>query len=223
MSFICRLKKYFWSIIKLDILGEEKQQRGNIVQGDEYLKELIVYFCDNVVHIVYKREVISKKLDSISRGLVVNRTSFMESFLEILKKEKIKSKLFGDKIYIVKDVYLKPSDLFYLESIFADLGFIKVVFLDIKEYFNEDYTYIGIFQDYMVFYLDNSVFIDLKYFKDFPKLIEYFKDYYQKFVLLFGTNKNIPNIHSNLVYIYYIDDFQNYITQSLLKVKKYDV
>ena len=187
------------------------------------MKELIVYFCDNVVHIVYKGEVISKKLDSIFRGLVVNRTSFMESFLEILKKEKIKSKLFGDKIYVVKDVYLKPSDLFYLESIFADLGFIKVVFLDIKEYFNEDYTYIGIFQDYMVFYLDNPVFIDLEYFKDFPKLIEYFKDYYQKFVLLFGTNKNIPNIHSNLVYIYYIDDFQNYITQSLLKVKKYDV
>lgn len=187
------------------------------------MKDLVVYFCDNVVHIVYNGKVISKKLDSVSRGLVVDRTSFMESFLEILKKEKIRSKLFGDKVYIVKDVYFQPSDLFYLENIFTDLGFIKVVFLDIRNYFNDDYTYIGVFQNYMVFYLDNPVLLDLYYCKDFPKLIEYFKDYYQNFVLLFGSNKNIPNIHSNKVNVYYIDDFQDYIVKSLLKVKKYDV
>lgn len=186
------------------------------------LKELVVYFCDNVLYIIYNGNVISKKLDSVSQGMVVDRTSFMESFLKILKQEKIKSKLFGDKIYLVKDVYFQPSDLFYLENIFTELGFIKVVFLDIKDYFNEDYTYIGVFQNYIVFYLDRPFLFDLYYCKDFPKLIEYFKDYYQKFVLLFGTNKNIPNIHSNVVSIYYIDNFQNYITQSLLKVKKYD-
>ena len=68
------------------------------------LKELIVYFCDDYIHIVNHHQIIHKKLDSIQKGLVVDRTKFMESFLSILKKEKIKSKLFGDKIYIVKDV-----------------------------------------------------------------------------------------------------------------------
>ena len=186
------------------------------------MKDLIVYFCDNMIQIVYNGKVIEKKLDSIYQGLVIDRTSFMENFLSILKKEKIRSKLFGDKIYVVQDVYFKASDLFFLESIFNDLGFVKVVFVDIKEFFNEEYTYIGIFNHYIVFYLEKPVFLDLFYFKDFSKLIEYFHEYYQPYVLLFGTNENISKIHSNLVNIYYIDQFQSYIAESLLKVKKYD-
>ena len=69
------------------------------------MKELVVYFYDDVVNILYHNKVISRKLSSVRQGLVVDRTSFMESFLSILKKEKIKSRLFGDKIYIVQDVY----------------------------------------------------------------------------------------------------------------------
>lgn len=187
------------------------------------MKELIVYFCDNVIRIIYNGKVIDKKLDCVKWGRVVERTKFIDSFLEILKKEKIKSKLFGDKIYLVKDVYLQPSDLFYLESIFTDLGFVKVQFLDIKDYFNNDYTYVGVFQDYIVFYLDKPVVLDLYYFKDLPKLIEYFKNFYGKYVVLFGTNKNVSSVHSNSVNIYYIDDFYDYIVKSLLKVKKYGV
>ena len=212
---------FFLNIIKIDILKEDFQLRENIV-GDK-LKDLIVYFCDNMIQIVYNGKVIEKKLDSIYQGLVIDRTSFMENFLSILKKEKIRSKLFGDKIYVVQDVYFKASDLFFLESIFNDLGFVKVVFVDIKEFFNEEYTYIGIFNHYIVFYLEKPVFLDLFYFFFFSKLIEYFHEYYQPYVLLFGTNKNISKIHSNLVNIYYIDQFQSYIAESLLKVKKYDV
>ncbi len=145
----------------------------------------------------------------------------MEDLIYILKKEKIKNKLFGDKIYIVKDAYFMESDLYYLENIFIDLGFIKVVFLDIEDYFMDDYTYVGIFKDYMIFYLNKPVILDLYYFKDFPKLIDYFIDYYKKYVILFGSNNNIPNISSNRIGVYYVDNYQNYIPDSLLKVKKY--
>lgn len=187
------------------------------------LKELIVYFCDDMINIVYQNKVIQKKLASIKQGLVVDRASFMESFLSILKKEKIRSKLFGDKIYIVKDAYFTARDLFYLESLFTELGFIKVIYLDIYDYFSLDYTYIGVFEDYVVFYLDEPVFLSLTYFKDFPKLINYFQEYYQDYVVLFGTNNLIPQIKSNLVDLYYIDNYQNFISDSLLKVKKYDL
>lgn len=187
------------------------------------MKELVIYFCDNIIQIIYNKKVITKELASICRGMVANRTQFMESFLNILKQEKIRSKFFGSKIYIVKDAYFHASDVFYLESIFTDLGFIQVVFLNIYDYFNEDYQYIGIFKDYIVFYLDKPVLLDLNYFKDLPKLIDFFADYYHKYLILFGTNKNIPFIQSNKLKIYYIDHYQNYIAQNLLKVKKYDV
>ena len=186
------------------------------------MKDLVVYFYDDIVTVLYHDKVISKKLDSVKQGLVVDRIGFIENFLSILKKEKIKSKLFGDKIYIVQDVYFNYRDLFFLESMFIDMGFIKVLYLDIRELFREDYTYIGIFQDYMIFYLERPVWIDLYYFKDFPKLIDYFREYYQEYSVLFGSNENISKIKSQLVNIYYIDNAKNYIAQSLLKVKKCD-
>ncbi len=187
------------------------------------LKELIVYFCDDYIHIVNHHQIIHKKLDSIQKGLVVDRTKFMESFLSILKKEKIKSKLFGDKIYIVKDVYFKPSDLFYLESIFSELGFIKIVYIDICDLFCKDYTYIGIFQDYIVFYLEKPLIFDLCYVEDISKLIDDLQEYYLDYVVLFGTNLRIPEIKSDSIHLYYIDHYTDYITESLLKVKKYGV
>ena len=186
-----------------------------------FLKGLIVYFCDNCLHLIYNKKVIVKSLDSINQGLVVDRTSFMDSFLSILKKEKIKSKLFGDKIYVVKDVYFNNRDVYFLDNMFMELGFIKVVYLDIRDFFETDYSYIGIFKGYIVFYLDSPIILSLEYFNDFPKLIDYFKDHYKKYIVLFGSNTNIPLIHSNLVSIYYIDQFQSYIAESLLKVKKY--
>ncbi len=186
------------------------------------LKDLIVYFCDDYIHIVNHHQVIHKRLDCIQKGLVVDRTKFMESFLAILKKEKVKSKLFGDTICVVKDVFFRASDLFYLESIFSELGFIKVVFMDIQELFCEGYTYIGIFQDYIVFYLKQPLILDLSYVSDILKLIEYLKDYYLEYVVLFGTYSDIPKFQSNKIPLYYIDNYTNYITDSLLKVKKCD-
>lgn len=187
------------------------------------MKELIVYFCDDMISIIYQGKVIQKRLDSIKKGFIVDRISFIESFLAIMKKEKIKSKLFGDKIFVVKDVYFNASDLFYFEHIFIELGFIKVVYINIEELFHEEYTYVGIFKEYIVFYLERPVVLDLSYFKDFPRLIQYFKDFYKPYILLFGTNFNIPKIKSNCISIYYVDNYANYIVQSLLKVKKYDV
>ena len=50
------------------------------------LKELIIYFCDNTLYIVHNMKIIEKKMDSIYQGLVVDRTKFIESFMQILKK-----------------------------------------------------------------------------------------------------------------------------------------
>lgn len=187
------------------------------------MKELIVYFCDNCIHLIYNQKVIVRNLDSLKEGVIVDRTSFMEDFISILKKEKIKSKLFGDKIYVVKDAYFNNRDIYFLDDMFIELGFIKVVYIDIYTFFEEKYSYIGVFQDYVVFYLELPIVLSLKYFNDLSNLIYYFKDYYKEYIVLFGTNSNIPSIHFNSFPVFYIDHYKNFITESLLKVKKYGV
>ena len=185
------------------------------------MKEMMVYFSDNTLFVLYQDRVIRKSMDSIEKGQVIDAKGFMDSFLELLKKEKIRSKLFGDKIYVVKDVYYTVRDLFFWENLFTQLGFVKVLFFDILDLFKDKYTYIGVFKDYMVFYLDDPIVLSFNYFKDIPRMINYFKEYYHDYVLLFGSNDNIPNICSNLANLYYVDDYKNYIISSLLKVKKY--
>ncbi len=186
------------------------------------MKELIVYFCDDLINIVYNKEVIVKKFKSLEDGFIKDRSLFMEEFLEMLKTEKIKSKLFGEQIYVVREPYFYNAHIYFLDNLFMDIGFIKVKYLNIKDLFLDYGTYIGIFKNYMIMYLERPIVLDLKYFGKLEDNINYFKDYLQDSVILFGSNELIKDIKSDLVMIYFIDNYQNYITQSLLKVKKYD-
>ena len=69
----------------------------------------------------------------------------------MLKKEKIRNKLFGDNITFVDSGYFSVGDLFFIENIFLDMGFIKVDFLNIRELLPEaKATYIEINNSYLV-------------------------------------------------------------------------
>ena len=189
------------------------------------LKNIVIYFVDDMLNIVYNNRVININLKNIlNKGIIIHKQKFMEEFISILKREKIKGKLFGDTITIVKNNFYNDRDLFYLESIFTELGFLKVNFLDINELLPDDSaTYIEINNSYICIYLDKCVYLDLDLFKDIPKILDYFNDSYHENIILFGLNKNIPNINIKNKYVYYLQNYNNYITESLLKVKKYGV
>lgn len=188
------------------------------------IKNLTIYFFEDTMQLFYRGRVISKNLNSIcSKGYIVNRKEFMEEFIKTIKKEKIRGKLFGDEITIIKNAYYSHSDLFYLESIFNELGFVKVYFLDIRELLpEEDVTYVEINSSYMVLYFDQGIFLDLQYFLDIPKILSYFSVHLKNTLVLFGTNANIPKIKVKDKEIYYFENYKIYITDSLLKVKKCD-
>lgn len=192
--------------------------------GDK-VKDIIVFIVDDKINIIHKDKVIVEKLSGVlSRGYVVNKEKFIETFLKILKKEKIKNKLFGDEITIVKNAYFTAGDLFFLETIFLEIGFIKVHFFDICELLpNEDATYIEINETYIVIYLTKGIYLSLDVFKDIPRIIEYFKNDFKENIILFGKNISIPKIKVNGLFLYYFDNYVDYISQSLLKVKKCDV
>lgn len=195
----------------------EKPQKRNLM-GDL----MIVYIVENSFHCVYKNRIISVDLKNcIQKGYIVNKEVFMQEFNKILKKEKIKTKLFGDNITFVNNGYFSIGDLFFLESIFNDLGFIKVDFLDIRELFPDmNVIFVEVNESYIIIYLKDILYLDLTYFKDIPAILNSLKSFFDKDIAFFGLNKSIPNIHIKNVYSYYVENYKNYITQSLLKVKK---
>ena len=108
-----------------------------------------------------------------------------------------------------------------MENIFNDLGFIKVDFLDIRDLFPDmNVIFVEVNESYLIIYLNDILYLDLTYFKDIPAILNSLKSFFDKDIAFFGLNKSIPNIHTKDVYSYYIENYKNYITQSLLKVKK---
>lgn len=186
---------------------------------------ILVFIVDDVLNIVYNYKVINKKMpDIINKGYILDRETFMKEFENTLKKEKVKSKFLGNNITIVKDAFYNSYDLYYFESLFHDLGFLKVNFLNIDLLFsNEDATFIEVNNSYMVLNLDKGIYLDLEYFNDIPKIIDYFSPFLKDSIILFGLNNYIPKIHIKNKKVYYYDNYQNYISESLLKVKKYGV
>lgn len=185
---------------------------------------MTLFFVDDVLNVIYKDKALNLKLkDIIFQGNINDRTRFMEEFIKFLKREKIKSKLFGDNITIVKNVSFNNRDLYFLENTFLELGFSKLEFMDIKSLLPDmPGLFIEINNNDMVIYKEDGLFISLKYIKDIPKVINYFAGDTKSDIVLFGTNKYIPDIKIKDIHLYYLDNYNNYITESLLKVKKYD-
>ena len=119
------------------------------------------------------------------------------------------------------------SDRFYLENIFVDLGYLKVEFKDINEILGvrdkENILYVELDKGYMVVYLDRGIYLDLDFFQDIPKILQYFLEYFDRDIILFGTNKMVSQIKLKDKMVYYIDKPDTYIEKCLLKVKKYGV
>ena len=186
---------------------------------------MILYFVDDVLNIINNNKLITIKMkDIIYQGNIIKRNLFIDEFNKAIKKEKIKSKLFGDKISIVKNGYYNNRDLYFLETLFLELGFIKVEFINIVDLLpDRDATFVEVNKDYMVMYFDKPLFIDLNIINDIPNVIKYFKDKSKSDIVLFGTNEFISGIKVFNFNIYYLENSSSYICDSLLKVKKYGV
>ena len=186
------------------------------------MKDITLFIVDDVLNIIYNNKNIKTKMkDALSKGFILDKTKFMEEFLKVLKKEKIKGKLFGNNICVIKNSYMPVSELFMWENMLLEMGFLKVIFKDIKEYFKEkEATYIEINDTYMVVNLDKGIYIDLDYFKDIPKVTKCLNDNFKQYIYLFGYNKLIPKIKLLNTKIFYFEDYNDFIVNILLKVNK---
>lgn len=183
---------------------------------------LIIYIVEDTLCCVNNGKLITVILKNcIQKGFIINSEIFILEFNKMMKKEKIKSKLFGDNISFVNNGYFSIGDIYFIESIFKELGFLKVEFLNIRDLLpTMKAIYVEVNNSYMVLYLDDILYFDMAYFNDIPKTLSLFKAYLDKDVAFFGQNKCIPKVSISNVNCYYIENYVNYITQSLLKVKK---
>ena len=178
---------------------------------------MIIFIVDDILKIIYKKRVIKCKLkDVIVKGRIVNKSSFMEEFMKIQKKEKIKLKFLGENIEVIKDSFYLVSDLAFIENIFLELGFNKVIFKDIKDYYEDKYSIIELNNSYMVV---KDLFLDLDYFKDIVTILDYLKDYIKKDLIFWGLNKNIPKIKLKNKNVYYYENYESYLEDKILKDK----
>jgi len=181
---------------------------------------MILYFVDDMVEGVYKDKIFSYPFkNSVLKGEIINKDEFIQEFNKLVKKEKIKSKLFGNTITILKQPFYNEGYLFFLQNILEELGFIKINYMVMEELL-DDNTYIEVNKTYMVIHAEKSFYFDFDVFNDIPFLINYFKNYYKGNVVLFGKNKNIPNIRVRNIFLYYYEDYVNFVVDCLQKVNE---
>ena len=185
---------------------------------------MTIYIVDNNLALINKDKIVKREFQSINKGYIENKEKFRDEYIRFLKEEKIKNRILNDKVEIVFNSYYRNSDKFYLESIFEDLGYLKIEFKELKDILDLDKAiYIEVNKNYMVINLDKGIYIDLDYFKDIPKILSIIDKINQKDIILFGSNKYISQIKLKDKMIYYIDKPESFLTESLLKAKKYGV
>lgn len=182
---------------------------------------LIVYLVSNRLVVIYNKKVFEKEIPHvIQKGLIQDKDRFSEEFVKLLKENKIKNKLLGEDIYVLKNTYYTKADLYFLENIFEKLGYLKVKYIDITEFFKEnDGIYVEINNDYLVINLDKGILVDLTYFKNIESVLSFLIDY-SKVIILFGENKKLKDIQIDNLQIYYIDRSKDYIKDLLISYKK---
>ena len=182
---------------------------------------IIVYLVSNRVIVVYNKRIITKDLFKIvDKGLIKDKEKFSEEFMRLLKDNKIKNKLLGEDIWVLKNTYYTEGELFFIQSIFERLGYLKVRFIDIKDFFKEKNSiYIEINNDYLVINMDRGILVDLEFFKDIKSILKMIES--DKPIILFGDNEKLHDIIEEKSEIYYIDNTKNYIADALLDYKFY--
>lgn len=186
------------------------------------MPKITVYLVDNTLELIYQNKLNSYKLTNIiNQGRIIDADKFKEEFTNILKKLKIKSGLFGDKITCIQESFYTHADIFYLNHIFEDLGFIKVEHLDIKNFFLQNYIYVEINQDYAVINLEDAIFINLQLLPDIMPILNILQ--IKENIILFGKNKVIPNLQNKDLNIYYLDNYVNFISDTIIKYNQESV
>ena len=168
-------------------------------------KTLTIQMVQNGLLILKNNNIISNQLKSVANYKVINKELFIQEFEHILKTNKINNNILTDNIKIIIDATYSEIEKEDLSTIFKELSFNKIEFIDLLTLFILDSTelLIDISNNSIKIYFDNEIILSNIYFYKYKAILNLYlkniKDKYNiKCIKLFGnykfTNKFIYDI-----------------------------
>lgn len=168
-------------------------------------KTLTIQMVQNGLLILKNNNIISNQLKSVANYKVINKELFIQEFEHILKTNKINNNILTDNIKIIIDATYSEIEKEDLSTIFKELSFNKIEFIDLLTLFILDSTelLIDISNNSIKIYFDNEIILSNIYFYKYKAILKLYlkniKDKYNiKCIKLFGnykfTNKFIYDI-----------------------------
>ncbi len=168
-----------------------------------------LYICDDELFFldIAKDKIYKEKFKSLKEDNIVNSAKFINEFSKFLKKNHIKTTLFGENISFIKNKQINPVILEKYEEILKEY-FHKIEYINLEELLriDKDMAYLHITKNYIDYYFMkknqiNSLRIDLEIFnQQLNKAIHHSITtiYKPKKMMVFGNQDNNSQIAESI-------------------------
>lgn len=163
-----------------------------------------IFFSSNGILILKDKVVTNHQLPSVDNYKVINSQDFIRDLSLIFKNQNINRRLLTDNIQILIDSSYSIQDIHLLESIFKELSFNKIEFINWIDIPNtkEDSLLINISKNVKIYYKHKTYIVNIIYNKYTEILSQYLKILINRYsisnIKIFGDNKNIHSIRDEL-------------------------
>lgn len=162
-----------------------------------------IIFTSNGLLLLNKKVITNHSILSVNNYKVINSEEFINDISLIFKEQNINRHLLTDNINILIDSSYTKQDLLTLDSIFKELSFNKIEFINwLNNLKKEKYLLLNISNNVKIYYQNKTYVIKIIYNKYIEILETYIKiltnRYNIKSIRIFGDNKNIPSLRNEI-------------------------
>lgn len=162
-----------------------------------------IIFTSNGLLLLNKKVITNHSILSVNNYKVINSEEFINDISLIFKEQNINRHLLTDNINILIDSSYTKQDLLTLDSIFKELSFNKIEFINwLNNLKKEKYLLLNISNNVKIYYQNKTYVINIIYNKYIEILETYIKiltsRYNIKSIRIFGDNKNIPSLRNEI-------------------------
>lgn len=174
----------------------------------------VLYICDDEIFFlnVAKDKIMKEKFKSIQEDQMINIQLFIDEFNTFLKKNNIKTSIFGENICIIKNRNINPVVLAKYNECLKEY-FHKIEYINLEDLLkiDKDIGFLHITNNYIDYYFmknneKNVIRVNLQLFSNQKKAIHHIITtiYKPKKLIVFGGLENISKIAENISHDYNI-------------------
>ena len=168
----------------------------------------------NSILLSFNKKIYNYVLEySVDNYKIINTKLFYKEIENICKELNINNHFLSDNISIIIDNTYNESDKYIIKSIFKDLSFNKINFINVSHILNikKDELIINIHEKYLKIYFNNIIICNKIYFKEHKKILDIYIPIFLensiKNIKIFGEYPKIDDIYDYLSSKYNINIF----------------